>query len=95
MPWNRLAHPLSSFTWRGLSRPLWNNSKILQLTGQRFNSSNPQNTGQYKPDPIDQNESAEDQGKGHKSDSDPNLKTTILKMFETAATTAASIAILG
>jgi hypothetical protein len=95
MPWNRLAHPLSSFARRGLTRPLWNNGRILQITGQRFNSSNPQNTGQYRPDPTDQNESGEDQGKGRKNDSDPNLKTTILKMLETAATTAASIAILG
>jgi hypothetical protein len=66
------------------------------LTPKRFNS-NPQNTGQYTPDPTDQNDSDEGQskGQGRNSDSDPNLKSTILKMLETAATTAASIAILG
>ena len=45
------------------------------------------------PDPTDQSDS--DEGKGRGGDSDPNLKSTILKMLETAATTAASIAILG
>ncbi|KAJ5890908.1 uncharacterized protein N7473_007136 [Penicillium subrubescens] len=95
MLWNRLGHPLPSFARRGLTRPLRYNGIVLQATGQRFNSSNPQNTGQYTPDPTDQNESEEGQGKGRKNDSDPNLKSTILKMLETAATTAASIAILG
>lgn len=95
MLWNRLAHPLSCLARRGLSRPLRYNASALQITGVRSNSSNPQNTGQYTPDPTDQNESEEGQGKGRKNDSDPNLKSTILKMLESAATTAASIAILG
>ncbi|KAJ5643873.1 uncharacterized protein N7484_006380 [Penicillium longicatenatum] len=93
MLWKRLAPPLSSFSRQGLSRPLRSHGRILQYTGKRFNS-NPQNTGKYNPDPTDQNEE-EDQGRGHKNDSDPNLKSTILKMLETAATTAASIFILG
>ncbi|KAL5357857.1 hypothetical protein BJX96DRAFT_28994 [Aspergillus floccosus] len=45
------------------------------------------------PDPLDQ-----DAGAGERSqsnDSDPTLKGTILRMFETAATTFASIAVLG
>jgi hypothetical protein len=52
--------------------------------------------GQYTPDPTDQNDGEGDkgQGQGRKSD-DPNLKSTILKMLETSATTAASIFILG
>lgn len=52
--------------------------------------------GQYTPDPTDQNDGEEGkgQGQGRKSD-DPNLKSTILKMLETSATTAASILILG
>lgn len=47
------------------------------------------------PDPTDQNASDEGQGQGRNSDSDPSFKSTILKMLESAATTAASIAILG
>jgi hypothetical protein len=49
------------------------------------------------PDPTDQNDSGEGKGhgQGRSNDSDPNFKSTILKMLETAATTAASIAILG
>ncbi|KAJ5174546.1 uncharacterized protein N7482_000423 [Penicillium canariense] len=92
---NRLAQPLTSYARQGLFRPLRSNGQFAQTTVKRFNSSNPQNTGQYTPDPTDQNESDEDKGKSRKNDSDPNLKSTILKMLETAATTAASIAILG
>lgn len=49
------------------------------------------------PNPSEQNDSDEGKGKGQgrNGDSDPNFKSTILKMLETAATTAASIAILG
>lgn len=67
---------------------------MVLLTPKRFNS-NPQHAGQMTPDPTDQNES--DEGKGHNchGEPDPNIKSTILKMLETAATTAASIAILG
>ncbi|KAJ5137295.1 hypothetical protein N7526_003528 [Penicillium atrosanguineum] len=50
--------------------------------------------GQYTPDPTDQNDAEDGKGQGRKSD-DPNLKSTILKMLETGATTAASIFILG
>jgi hypothetical protein len=95
MLWNRLARPPPTFAQRGLFRPFRHNGRAPKAIGQRFNSSNPQNAGQYKPDPTDQNESEEGQGKGRKNDSDPNLRSTILKMLETAATTAASIAILG
>lgn len=63
------------------------------LTPKRFNS-NPQSTGQMTPDPTDQNDSDEGKGKGQ-GDSEPNFKSTILKMLESAATTAASIGILG
>ncbi|KAJ5793018.1 uncharacterized protein N7503_008996 [Penicillium pulvis] len=93
MLWKRLAPPLSSFARQGLSRPVRPHGRILQYTGKRFNS-NPQNTGKYSPDPAEQNEE-EDQGRGQKNDSEPNVKSTILKMLETAATTAASIFILG
>ena len=80
---------------QGLLAPRQYNDRMVQCVTQRFNSSNPQNTGQYapNPDPTDQGDDAG--GQGRKSDSDPNLKSTILKMLETAATTAASIAILG
>jgi hypothetical protein len=47
------------------------------------------------PDPTDQNDSDEGKSKGRDGDSDPTFKSAILKMLETAATTAASIAILG
>lgn len=93
MLWKRLAPPLSSFARQGLSRPVRPHGRIVQYTGKRFNS-NPQNTGKYSPDPAEQNEE-EDQGRGQKNDSEPNVKSTILKMLETAATTAASIFILG
>ncbi|KAJ5648388.1 hypothetical protein N7490_004760 [Penicillium lividum] len=94
MLWKRLAPPLSSFARQGLSRPLRSHGRILQYTGKRFNS-NPQNTGQYTPDPTDQNEEDQGRSRGNDSDPNPNLKSTILKMLETAATTAASIFILG
>ncbi|OQE20022.1 hypothetical protein PENSTE_c014G02357 [Penicillium steckii] len=94
MPWNRLAQPLSRVARHGLPRPLRSSTRAFPCQGVRFNSSDPKNTGQYNPDPTDQNDSEEDQGRGRKND-DPTLKSTILKMLETAATTAASIAILG
>ncbi|KAJ5692795.1 hypothetical protein N7462_002218 [Penicillium macrosclerotiorum] len=95
MPWSRLAQPLASSARQGLSRPLKYSGRYVPYGLKRFNSSSPQNTGQYTPDPTDQNDGDDDKGKGRKNDSDPNLKSTILKMLETAATTAASIAILG
>lgn len=98
MLWNRLAQPLTCFARQGLSRPLRSNGRLIQGTFKRFNSSDPKNMGQYTPDPTDQNDGEEGkgqgQGQGRKSD-DPNLKSTILKMLETSATTAASILILG
>lgn len=94
MTWNRLTQPLSRTAWRGLPRPLRSSARFVPYQAQRFNSSDPKNTGQYNPDPTDQNDSEEDRGQSRKSD-DPTLKSTILKMLETAATTAASIAILG
>ncbi|KAJ5105916.1 hypothetical protein NUU61_003263 [Penicillium alfredii] len=96
MLWNRLAQPLRSCVVRqGLSRPLGYNNRTVLSMPKRFNSSNPQSTGQFTPDPTDQNDPDEDKGRSRGSDSDPNFKSTILKMLETAATTAASIAILG
>lgn len=94
MPWNRLAQPLSRAARQGLPRTFRSPPRTLPYQGVRFNSSDPKNMGQYNPDPTDQNDSEEDQGRGRKND-DPTLKSTILKMLETAATTAASIAILG
>lgn len=94
MPWNRLTQPLSRAARQGLPRPFRSSTRFVPLTVRRFNSSDPKNTGQYNPDPTDQNDSEEDRGQGRKND-DPTLKSTILKMLETAATTAASIAILG
>lgn len=94
MLWKRFSPAASSIARRGLVRPgIRPNGRVLQYSGKRFNS-NLQNTGQYTPDPTDQGEGEEDQGRGRKND-DPNLKSTILKMLETAATTAASIFILG
>ncbi|CAI7580602.1 unnamed protein product [Penicillium glandicola] len=96
MLWSRLAQPARYYARQGLPRPLRINSRVVIHTPKRFNS-NPQNAGQMTPDPTDQNESDEGKGKGkgRNGDSDPNFKSTILKMLETAATTAASIAILG
>lgn len=94
MLWKRLAQPLTSYARQGLSRPVVPSGRIVQLVSKRYNS-NPQNTGQFTPDPTDQNDGEDDKGQGRGNDSDPNLKSTILKMLETAATTAASIAILG
>lgn len=89
---SRLMHRASAWSRRGLASR--RHVGVPQWTARRFNSSNPSSTGQYTPDPTDQNGSEED-GKGGTRNEDPNLKSTILKMFETAATTAASIAILG
>ncbi|KAJ5267035.1 hypothetical protein N7478_009843 [Penicillium angulare] len=89
----RLAPPMSSFARQGLARPIRPQGRIVQYACKRYNS-NPQNTGQYTPDPTDQNDGEDGQDRGRKND-DPNLKSTILKMLETAATTAASIFILG
>lgn len=94
MLWKRLAQPLTSYARQGLSRPLRYNGRFVQNTLKRFNSSDPKNMGQYTPDPTDQNDAEDGKGQGRKSD-DPNLKSTILKMLETAATTTASIFILG
>ncbi|KAJ6004943.1 hypothetical protein N7540_012742 [Penicillium herquei] len=93
MLWKRLAPPLSSFARQGLARPARTHGRIVQYACKRFNS-NPQSTGQYAPDPTDQNDGGDDRGRGSRND-DPTLKSTILKMLETAATTAASIFILG
>lgn len=62
-------------------------------SGQSFS----QNSLPGGPDPTDQADS-DDQGgkKGQPNDDqDPNLRSTILKMMESAATTFASIAVLG
>lgn len=56
---------------------------------KRFNSQNP---GQVTSGPLDQDDG--DGGEKTKDDG-PGLKSTILRMLETAATTFASIAILG
>lgn len=94
MLWKRLAQPLTFYTRQGLLRPLRPNGRVVHFSSTRYNS-NPQTPGQYTPDPTDQNDGEDDKGQGRNNDSDPNLKSTILKMLETAATTAASIAILG
>lgn len=93
--WNRLAQPVRSQARHSLHGALRPNHRAVVYTSKRFNS-NPQNTGQYTPDPTDQDDSNDGKGKGQGGgDSNPNFKSTILKMLETAATTAASIAILG
>lgn len=96
MIWNRLAQPVRSHARHGLYGALRPSQRAVVYTSKRFNS-NPQNTGQYTPDPTDQDDPDDGKGKGQGrgGDSDPNFKSTILKMLETAATTAASIAILG
>ncbi|KAL3461296.1 hypothetical protein BJX64DRAFT_163341 [Aspergillus heterothallicus] len=45
------------------------------------------------PDPLDQQN--QDDDRGRTNDQDPNFRSTILKMLESAATTFASIAVLG
>lgn len=47
------------------------------------------------PDPLDQDANNNGSDRNQSNDSDPTLKGTILRMFETAATTFASIAVLG
>lgn len=94
MLWNRLAPVTSSFARQGLSRPLRSNGRVVQSVFKRYNSS-PQSAGRFTPDPTDQNDGGDPKGQGGNNDSEPNFKSTILKMLETAATTAASIAILG
>ncbi|KAJ5551041.1 hypothetical protein N7535_001017 [Penicillium sp. DV-2018c] len=95
MIWSRIAQPARSYARHGLPRPPRYNNRVVVHASKRFNS-NPQGTGQMTPDPTDQNDSDESSGKGHgRNGDDPNLKSTILKMLETAATTAASIAVLG
>ncbi|RDW86349.1 ATP-binding protein [Aspergillus mulundensis] len=59
-------------------------------SGQSFS----QNSLPSAPDPQDQ-VNQQDDGKGRGNDQDPNLRSTILKMMEAAATTFASIAVLG
>lgn len=46
-------------------------------------------------DMVDQSTAEDDGGKGKNADSEPNFRSTLLKMFESAATTFASIAVLG
>lgn len=94
MLWKRFAPPLTLYGRQGLSRPIRPNGRVAQFISRGYNS-NPQNTGQYTPDPTDQNDGEDDTGQGRSNDSDPNFRSTILKMLETAATTAVSIAILG
>lgn len=93
MLWSRLAQPARCYARQGLPRPPRTNSRVVLHTCKRFNST----PGQMNPNPSEQNDSDEGKGKGQgrNGDSDPNFKSTILKMLETAATTAASIAILG
>lgn len=54
---------------------------------------NAQDTGRVSPCVMDQEDG--DNPKGKEDKEDPNFKSTILKMLETAATTFASIAVLG
>lgn len=77
-----------------VARPL-RTTRAIPYYQKRFNA-NP-TPGQIGPQPqaLDQDGPDEDGGKGKKRDDDPTFKSTILKMMETAATTFASIAILG
>lgn len=97
MLWSRrLAQSLTARARQGLLAPRGFNDRTALGVFNRLNSSLPQNnTGQYAPSPDPTDRGDDEGGRGRKGDSDPNLKSTILKMLETAATTAASIAILG
>ncbi|KAL4791838.1 hypothetical protein BDV19DRAFT_369850 [Aspergillus venezuelensis] len=64
-------------------------ARVLAYSGQSFS----QGSIPSGPDPTDQQDSED--GKGRGNDQDPNLRSTILKMAEAAATTFASIAVLG
>ncbi|KAL4918522.1 hypothetical protein BDW62DRAFT_181023 [Aspergillus aurantiobrunneus] len=63
--------------------------RIVAYSGQSFSESSIPSG----PDPTDQANQDDDKGRGN--DQDPNLRSTILKMLESAATTFASIAVLG
>ncbi|KAJ5625811.1 hypothetical protein N7510_002120 [Penicillium lagena] len=97
MLWSRrLTQPLMARARQGLLAPRGCNDRTALCVSKRFNSSLPQNnTGQYAPNPDPTDRGDDEGGRGRSGDSDPNLKSTILKMLETAATTAASIVILG
>ena len=64
-------------------------ARVLAYSGQSFS----QGSIPSGPDPTDQQDSED--GKGRSNEQDPNLRSTILKMAEAAATTFASIAVLG
>ncbi|KAA8646195.1 ATP-binding protein [Aspergillus tanneri] len=72
-----------------LSRPQRPHPTVPYHSGRQFS----QGPLLGAPDPLDQN--ARDEDKSRADDSEPTLRSTILKMLETAATTFASIAILG
>ncbi|KAJ5239949.1 hypothetical protein N7468_004568 [Penicillium chermesinum] len=93
MLWAKIASPLSSCARRGLGGQLRAATRNFQSIAVHHHP-NPQSYGQYTPDPTDQADGDEGGGKGRRSD-DPTFKSTILKMLETSATTAASIFILG
>lgn len=94
----RLNQSLTAYSRLALFRPQRINRTTIPYYQKRFN---PQNAGQISSGLLDQNTNsgAEEEKKGGGnnggSDSEPNLRSTLLRMFETAATTFASIAILG
>ncbi|KAL6235763.1 hypothetical protein BDW75DRAFT_130179 [Aspergillus navahoensis] len=82
----RLVSSNRARPWLPPRRP----GKVLSMySGQSFSQSSIPGP----PDPQDQ--ANQDDGKGKGNDQDPNLRSTILKMLESAATTFASIAVLG
>lgn len=78
-----------------LARSLRVTRHIPYLPKRFNNQTQPPNPGQVNPDPMDQDDPDEDGKKGKGQDDGPTFKSTILRMLETAATTFASIAILG
>ncbi|KAF7114113.1 hypothetical protein CNMCM5793_007093 [Aspergillus hiratsukae] len=90
MLWNRsVQRSLSAAARVGLHRPVGVHQTVPRLAARYFS----QTPGLSATNPLEQDREDDDRGRGQ--DSDPNFKSTILRMLETAATTFASIAVLG
>ncbi|KAE8328783.1 hypothetical protein BDV39DRAFT_173282 [Aspergillus sergii] len=82
--------PIFSSGRLSLSRPLRANGVAPYKSGMHFS----QGSYQAAPNPLEQ-DAGDDGARSNGNDSEPNFRSTILKMMETAATTFASIAVLG
>lgn len=82
--------PIFSSGRFSLSRPLRANGVAPYKSGMHFS----QGSYQAAPNPLEQ-DAGDDGARSNGNDSEPNFRSTILKMMETAATTFASIAVLG